>query len=189
MSANFTREVKLKKPRALLPELFDQVNGLWIDAASGDGVFAEVLLELATPDTTVACLDLKDRPLQHCKSAIDNHDHRIAAIQADLCSPFPIKGADGIILANALHFFPFDEQMQILRRCFRTLKKSGKLVIVEYNTNRPTGPVPHPVPLDRIDHLLLRSGFQSPRISSVVGSSYLGEMYAVLAETNSSRAT
>lgn len=186
MSAHFDRETKLNKPRALLPPLIDGVSGTWIDAASGEGVFAQVLLELAKPKTTVICFDLEYMPLQRLKSHFYKSHHTVTAVQADLRSPVPVKGADGLILANALHFFTRQDQVQILRRCSRALTKDGKLILVEYNTRRSTGPVPYPVPFTSVTDLLTRSGLPTPSKRSVVRSSYLGEMYAILAEMNSS---
>ena len=185
MSAYFQREQKLEKPRALLPELITCPTGLWIDAASGDGVFAEALIELGGASLTVLGLDLQRPVLKSFLAAVNTPHTMSAALQANLASPLPLKGADGILLANGLHFFKHDAQIKVLRNCAQALKNQGLLILVEYNTTHPTGAVPFPVPRSEIERLLISSGFHPPKAHSTVKSSYLGEMYAVLAAVRS----
>lgn len=181
MTAYFRRDKKLEKPRALLPGLLDHPAGIWIDAASGDGVFAQVLLELGAGDLSILGLDLKRPVLQEFLASVQKIESRAAALQADLASALPLRGADGIILANGLHFFKPADQIEVLRHCAFALKREGRFILVEYNTNRPTSAVPFPVARTESERLLIASGFRPPEAHSTVKSSYLGEMYAVIA--------
>jgi ubiquinone/menaquinone biosynthesis C-methylase UbiE len=179
MIASFRRNARLKKPRALLPGLLDHPEGIWVDAASGDGVFAEVLLELSRSTLIVIGIDLR-------RSAVENFNHAVChantaiALQANLNSPLPIRPIDGILIANGLHFFDQSIQIRILDNCYRALKDSGSLVIVEYNTAESTGVVPFPIPIASIDGLIATCGFEPVNKTTRVDSTYLEEMYAIL---------
>ena len=56
----FARERRLQKPRALLPACQPLTGGTWVDVGSGDGVFAEGLLEIPGEKTRVIGFD-RDR--------------------------------------------------------------------------------------------------------------------------------
>jgi SAM-dependent methyltransferase len=185
MDAYFRRERKLGKPRTLLPGLLEQPTGIWVDAASGDGVFAEVLLELSGPALAVIAIDIKRSAVRSVLDKISTSRAAVHAVQADLRSPLPIDKADGIILANVLHFYDESEQIGILNHCNRALTAAGYLVIVEYNTDRPTRVVPHPIPREAIDSLLVRSAFEPAKKHIFARSTYLEEMYAIIASAAS----
>jgi ubiquinone/menaquinone biosynthesis C-methylase UbiE len=180
MEAHTRRDRKLEKPRALLPELLHQPEGIWLDAASGDGVFAEALLEISGPSLRVIALDVKRSAVRSALDQLPNSTAAVYAVQANLCSPLPIAKVDGIILANGLHFYQETEQIGILTQCSHALKEAGQLIVVEYNTDFPTGAVPYPISREAIDSLLIRSGFEPAKKHKLVRSTYLGEMYAIM---------
>jgi ubiquinone/menaquinone biosynthesis C-methylase UbiE len=185
MVARFRRDARLEKPRALLPGLLNNPTGIWVDAASGDGVFAETLIEQSPSTITVIGLDLRLSAAQRFRNAVCRVVNNGVALQADLSSPLPVRSVDGILVANGLHFFQEKQQAEILRNFARALKDGGSLIIVEYNTARPTAAVPFPIPIQSMDRLLITSGFEHVQNTSRVRSSYLGEMYAVLTNKRS----
>lgn len=180
MITRFRRDARLEKPRALLPGLLDKPNGIWVDAASGDGVFAETLIEQSPSTLLVIGLDLRLSAAERFRNAVCRVVNKGIALQADISSPLPVRSVDGILVANGLHFFQEKQQAEILENFAQALKDGGSLIIVEYNTARPTAAVPFPIPLQSMDRLLTTSGFEQAKNTSRVKSSYLGEMYAVL---------
>jgi SAM-dependent methyltransferase len=176
------RKRKLTKPRKLLPELLNLPSGIWVDAASGDGVFGQALLEIANPSIDIIGFDIDRSVVQHFISQLKARTLQCYALQADLRRQLPFVGVDGIILANGLHFYPRPQQVRLLEHCAQALRQTGQLVVVEYNTERSTNAVPYPISEKNINHLLSPAGFTGPKKISRVRSTYLGEMYAVLTE-------
>ncbi|MGD2162168.1 MAG: class I SAM-dependent methyltransferase [Anaerolineales bacterium] len=180
MTPVFSRKQKLGKPRKLLPKLLTSPRGTWVDMACGDGVFAEVLLEIGKPEIRVLGLDINRSALLRFRDQLKTKYVEVLTLQADLESPLPFSGADGIIFANGLHFFPERQQVRVLRNIASSLKHDGQIIIVEYNSERSTAAVPYPISEKNITRLLIAAGFHPPHKDSRASSSYLGEIYAVL---------
>jgi ubiquinone/menaquinone biosynthesis C-methylase UbiE len=182
MIAAFSRKRKLIKPRSLLPDLLKSPRGIWVELACGDGVFAEITLEIASPEIKIIGLDIDRSALTQFRDHLEKKKSEdLLPLQADLEHSLPMSKVDGIILANGLHFFPEQQQIQILTNCASVLKHDGHILIIEYNTERSTTAVPYRLPERNIYRLLIDAGFSAPLKISHVSSSYLGQLYSVLA--------
>ena len=58
---------------------------------------------------------------------------------------------DGVLIANALHFVPSSEQRAALLNVCAHLRPGGRLVIVEYEPDRPLPFAPHPISYTRFE--------------------------------------
>lgn len=102
-------------------------------------------------------------------------------IRADLRS-FPLdQKFEGLLAANALHFLNPIEQASAVETYRKVLRPGGRLIVVEYNTARQTGAVPHPLPAEAFIAMAQQAGFGEVVTAARVPSSYLGEMYAGVA--------
>lgn len=101
------------------------------------------------------------------------------ALHADFHRPLPLVQVDGMLAANALHFTRDAAKVPLLRSLTSWLRPGGQWIIVEYNVQRGTAAVPHPLPADGWIEALQSIGLQAVRRASRTPSHYLGEMVAI----------
>ena len=106
--------------------------------------------------------------------ARDAPNAKLRPLQADLTRPL-----DGLVMANSLHFVR--RKKPLLARLSGLLKPGGRLIVVEYNTNRGNPWVPHPLDASGFVRLARAAGLRQARILTTIPSTFLGEMYAGLA--------
>lgn len=159
----------------------------WADLGAGSGVFTRALASLLGPTGTVYAVDRDRRAVQQLSSHVDTRldaSNRFQATthvrQADFTRPLELDPLDGLLLANALHFVP--QQERVLQRLVGHLKAQGRLLVVEYETRRPTPWGPFPVPLERLKQLTRAVGLAELREVGRQPSSFGGrELYAAVA--------
>lgn len=178
-----TRKRRFFKPIALLPPCDIPSGGRWVDLGCGDGVFTAILAALLGAKSTVLGLDRDRRALASLRHNAGrwNLPAQVTALQSDFTAPLPLSGLDGALAANALHFVPDSEKDRVLAAIGASLRGGGRLIIVEYNSARGTGAVPHPLPAESWLRRMERLGLRDAEISARTRSSYLGEMVAVQA--------
>ena len=81
-------------------------------------------------------------------------------------------------MANALHFVA--EKDAVLRLVRGYLRPGGRLLLVEYNTDRGNPWVPHPLSYPTWEALARRNGFAETRLVATRPSRFLGEIYSAL---------
>ncbi|RPI32556.1 MAG: class I SAM-dependent methyltransferase [Chloroflexota bacterium] len=157
-------------------------NGAWADLGSGAGAFTRALAELLGPDGEIYTVDKDPWALREQKRVLQDvlpgrGDH-IRYLNADFTQPLDLPPLDGIVMANALHFQRRKEPvLQIIRQC---LRPGGRLILVEYNTDRGNVWVPYPLSYNTWEVLASRNGFVHTQLLKVVPSSFLGEIYSAL---------
>ncbi len=165
----------------LLRGAVTQQGGRWADFGSGDGAFTLALRDLIGAEGEIFSIE-KD------KSRLDQQqrnfrtkfrDSNIHFISADFTRPLDLPPLDGIVIANALHFFRDKEKILHLLRGY--LKSEGRLVLVEYNADSGNPWVPYPISFDSFVSFARRTGFAEPRLLATVPSRFLREIYSAVA--------
>lgn len=174
---------RFAKADGLLPPCDLRAGGLWADLGCGDGVFTGALVDLLGPNGRVIAIDRDPRALHRLQRNLSLADWSAQAqpLVADFRLPLPLSGLDGLLISNALHFLRDGRKTVAFRSFLRAVRAGGRIIVVEYNTDRSTSAVPHPVTAARLCRLLADAGWRQPHVKARVPSTYLGEMAAVQA--------
>ncbi|HAA22657.1 MAG TPA: hypothetical protein DCR93_13915 [Cytophagales bacterium] len=141
--------------------------GTWADLGAGDGIFLKALDTLLPSPSTLYAVDRKTSALEDLKF----EKHRLHVLQGDFTQPLSLPSLDGILMANALHFVP--QQQEVLLQLVDRLKYGGSLVLAEYDTDQPNPPwVPYPIPKERFAELAEAVGLQNFRVVNSRTSRY-----------------
>ncbi len=81
-------------------------------------------------------------------------------------------------MANSLHFLRKKDAMLQLVRSY--LKPDGRLLIVEYTSDRGNMWVPYPFSYSTWESMARDNGFSNTRLLATVPSRFLGGMYSAL---------
>ena len=148
-------------------------GGRWADLGSGEGAFTLALSELVGPEAHIVAVD-KDR------RALRALDGRFETVVADFTRPLDLRDLDGIVMANSLHYVR--DKDRVLRAVREMLRPGGRLIIVEYGTDRGNPWVPYPFTYAQWEKLAERVGFKKTRLLSTVPSRWLETMYSAVSE-------
>jgi SAM-dependent methyltransferase len=154
--------------------------GTWADLGSGTGAFTLALAELLGPGATIYSVDLDEQSLAQQEQTVRARFPRVDVrfLAADFRTPLDLPPLDGVVMANALHFHP--ERHAIVRAIRGWLRPAGRLVLVEYNTDRGNPWVPFPLSYPTWESLARVAGFGETRLLARVPSRFLGEIYSAL---------
>ena len=148
-------------------------GGRWADLGAGEGAFTLALAELVGPAGHIVAVD-KDR------RALRALDGRFETLVADFTKPLDLHDLDGIVMANSLHYVR--DKDPVLRAVRDMLRPGGRLIIVEYGTDRGNAWVPYPFTFAVWEKLAQRAGFKTSRPLSSVPSRWLGTIYSAVSE-------
>lgn len=152
-------------------------GGVWADLGAGSGTFTQALATLLGPAGVVHAVDLQPGVRAAEASATLA---RVVPHLADFTEPLTLPDLDGILMANALHFVR--EQAPLLGVLVSHLKPGAAFILVEYDQQRGTRWVPHPIPPGRFAALAPRAGLSQPREIGRIRSRYgPGHIYAAVA--------
>ena len=168
---------------ALLKQGVPGPGGTWADLGAGGGAFTLALAELVGPEAAVIAVDRDGRALARLAQAMAARFPAVPlrCVVGDFTRPLDLPPLDGIVMANALHFVARGGQEAALCRVRGLLRPGGRLIVVEYNTDRGNLWVPHPLAFAAWQRLALRAGFAETALLATHPSSFLGEFYAGLA--------
>ncbi|HEX7040874.1 MAG TPA: class I SAM-dependent methyltransferase [Trueperaceae bacterium] len=140
-------------------------GGTWADLGAGTGTFTRALAELVGAEGTVYAVDRDPYALAWLTGPArpGPGGARLVPLVADIRSPLPLEGLDGVVVANALHFVPRGDQERVLGLVASYLRPGGALVLVEYDQRLGSPWVPHPVPPRRFADLARAAGLGAPR--------------------------
>ena len=136
----------------------------WVDLGAGSGLFTNALSMLLPTGSSIIAIDKKPSKIAVAEGI------NLQIKTADLTT-VDFGKVDGVLMANAFHYVK--EQREFLSRLSKVTKR---LVLVEYNTDRPNQWVPYPVSFSKF-----RSQHPSAELIGEAPSQYHKEgMYAAL---------
>lgn len=155
-------------------------GGLWADMGSGTGAFTLALAELLGPegeiysvDTDAAALRRQERSMRARFPEVTVH-YRVA----DFCEPLVLPLLDGVIMANSLHFQRDKDHVVGLVQSY--LRPGGRLILVEYDTDRGNPWVPYPLSYQTWQEVARRNGLADTTRLARRPSRFLGYIYSAL---------
>lgn len=143
----------------------------WADLGAGSGLFTKALARLLNPGSEIYAVDKKPAAaFADFPEEIILHKTELDFVMQEL----PFRNLNGILMANSFHYVK--DKTVFIRKLKQTLKKTGILIMVEYDTNVPAGGwVPYPM-----DFLTLKSFFTEAGFGSV---EKLGEYPSIYGKT------
>jgi ubiquinone/menaquinone biosynthesis C-methylase UbiE len=151
---------------------------IWADLGCGSGLFTRAIASLLPEDSMVYGID-KSISLTS-RSIVKNVN--IHFLHADFeKEELDLKKLDGILMANSLHYIK--DKTNLLLKLKEYLKKSGRFLVIEYDTTHANPWVPYPVNFEQLKDLFSEAGFSSIKKIGKRRSSYGNKnMYSCLIE-------
>ena len=175
---------------ALLAPAVTERGGTWADLGSGTGAFTLALADLIGDRGRIVSLDRDAGALREQARAMAERFPGVALEQrvGDFRGPLRLPPLDGLVMANALHFVPRDQQAAVLGMLSRAVRPGGVVVVVEYDADRGNPYVPYPFAAAQWPRLAIAAGLANAREIGRVPSRWLGAIYSALAEVPSAAA-
>lgn len=161
-----------------------QPGGVWVDFGSGSGAFTLALCELVGAGAQIYSIDKDAARLREQERAFAER-FPLAGVQfirADFSGALSLPLLDGIVMANALHYFK--NKVDVLKHVRTCMKPGGVFLLVEYNVDSGNVWVPHPLSFETFRALAPRTGFAEPRLLATTPSRFLREFYSAAAIAN-----
>ena len=158
---------------ALIRDGIAEQGGNWADLGAGEGAFTFALSDVLGPTAHIVAIDKDAR-------AMRGLDGRIDVRVADFTRPLDVHNLDGVLMANSLHFVR--DKGPVLESVHGMLRAEGRLIIVEYGTDRGNPWVPYPFTYEQWEKMAARADFQKTRLMKTVPSRWLGTMYSAVSE-------
>ena len=176
-----SRAEQVARAKRLIQAGIPAPGGAWADLGCGDGIFTNALYEIVGEDAQIHAVDQERYALQRLERNLRATYPQIglSTHAADFTSGLTLPPLDGIVMANSLHFVR--QKVPVLRRLADALKPAGRLIVVEYNTNRGNQWVPYPFDEKKFLELAQQAGYRQARILNKEPISYMGEFYAGMA--------
>lgn len=156
-----------------------QAGGVWAELGCGDGAFTLALAELLGPESSIIAIDRDGRSLQRLRERMAGSYPavQLRTRQADFTEPLPpLPPLDGVLLANSLHFAA--DKLPLIVRLRAMLQAHGRLLIVEYDTDRGNRWVPYPLSYVTWQRLAREAGYLRTELLATHPSRFLGRFYA-----------
>jgi len=152
----------------------------WADLGSGEGAFTLALADLLGSGGSIRSVDRDARALQVQARAVAAAFPSVTVTQivADFSKPLGLLSLDGIVLANSLHFQR--DQAAVLKLVIGYLRPGGRLILVEYDSDRGNQWVPFPLSFDTWSALAAEAGLRETQTLASVPSRFLGSIYSAL---------
>lgn len=167
-------------------------GGDWADLGAGEGAFTLALADLLGPGAHITAVDRDGRALGQLASAIGRRfpQTHLEVLAADFTRPLALHDLDGVVMANSLHFVR--DKGPVLEAVRAMLKPGGRLIVVEYGSDRGNPWVPFPFSFETWRRMAADAGFTSgvptpqaregAALLGTVPSRYLGSIYSSVAK-------
>ena len=165
---------------ALIKDGVTEQGGRWADLGSGEGAFTLALADLLGPAAHITAVDRDSGALQRLSTEARQRFPQtlVETKAADFTRPLGLSDLDGVVMANSLHFVR--DKGPVLEAVRSMLRPGGKLVLVEYGTDRGNPWVPHPFTYGRWERMAAQAGFEKTRLLQTIPSRHLGSMYSAI---------
>lgn len=160
---------------ALIEGAITERGGNWADLGAGEGAFTRALADLLGPSAHIIAVDRDAGALRRGLAGT-----AIEAKVADFTRPLELSNLDGIVMANSLHFVR--DKGPVLAAVRKMLRPGGKLIVVEYGSDRGNPWVPYPFTFERWQQMAAQAGFEKTRLLRTIPSRHLGSMYSAVSE-------
>jgi len=152
----------------------------WCDLGAGSGTFTKALASLLAPESRVFAVDRDAASVRKLKalSRTNTEGVEIIAVEGDFTTPLELSPMDGVLLANSLHYVPYQRQSDVLKQILSRVLPEGRLVIVDYDGRGPNRWVPYPVSKARFTELSEGLRLGDPIVVGERPSAYGGTIYA-----------
>lgn len=159
-------------------------KSVWLDLGAGEGAFTLALAELVPPGATIHAVDKDARALAeneraHARFARGRATAALEAHLGDFTKPLDLPPADGVVMANSLHFIR--DKGPVLARVRAMLKPGAPLLLVEYDADAGNPWVPYPLSFDTWKTVAVANGFAEPRLLASEPSRFLRRIYSAAA--------
>ena len=162
----------------LAPGVRQGEGGVWADLGAGTGAFTLALADLIGPHGVIHAIDRDRAALSELRasfvSAVPVAQVRTQA--ADFTRRLDLSDLDGVVMANSLHFV--EDKLPVLALVRGYLRRGGRLLLVEYDSDHGNDWVPHPMSFEGWRSLASDAGFMDTRRLASVPSRFLGRIYS-----------
>jgi SAM-dependent methyltransferase len=162
-------------------------GGVWADLGSGTGAFTLALAELIGPrgfgtmkPPQIHSVDTRRDALQGQEQAMRARFPKMTIHYrvGDFARQLDLPPLDGVVMANSLHFQR--EKDPVLRLVRSYLRPGGRLIVVEYETDRGNPWVPYPFSYRTWERLACRNGLVGTTLLMTRPSRFLGQIYSAV---------
>ena len=159
-------------------------GGTWADLGSGEGAFTLALAELLGPGGHIHSVDTDASALRVQQRAMKERSPEVTldVQRADFTRPLELPPLDGIVMANSVHFHR--DHVAVVRHVVSFLDPGGRLVLVEYDTDRGNAWVPHPLSYKAWEGVAAEAGLARTRLLHRVRSRFLGAIYSAVSHVD-----
>lgn len=155
-------------------------GGTWADLGAGTGAFTLALADLIGPHGVIHAIDRDRAALAELRSAFVSAvpQAELRPQAADFTRRLDLGDLDGVVMANSLHFV--EDKTRVLSLVRGYLKRGGRLILVEYDSDRGNTWVPHPLSFETWKGVASEAGFVETRKLATVPSRFLRQIYSAL---------
>jgi SAM-dependent methyltransferase len=146
--------------RAGVPTADGGDGATWADIGAGTGAFTLALADLLGSAARIVAVDRDAAALRdNARSmAAQFPAVELETVAGDLTGPLHLPILDGLLAANVLHFIDPRRRVTVVAALATHLRPRGRLLIVEYETSRPTPWLPYPLPFVEWERLAAGAG-------------------------------
>ncbi len=121
------------------------------------------------------------RELEHTLArAAVSHAAEVRPRVGDFVTGVALPELDGVVIANALHFVPYERQAAVLGRIAGLVSPGCPIVVVEYERRRANRWVPYPIDQSAFAEVARNAGVSRPVHLATRPSRYSGTIYSVV---------
>lgn len=164
-----------QKPREVIEALGIEPGGSVADIGAGTGYFSPYLARAVGPDGVVYAVDVEPNFVQYLRMRAEREEMaNLIPILGSYDNPrLPPKALDVILIVDTYHHI--DGRRAYFRSLLRTLKRGGRLVIVDFKKeDAPVGPpLEHKIAAAQVEEELSAAGYRLTSRLSLLPYQYL----------------